>query len=45
MDHHTAAELFSSFVDGEISDAAKDDLSRHLAIWRNFGGRSAGSEV
>ncbi len=32
MDHKSAAELFSSFVDGEIADAAKDDLSRHLAV-------------
>ncbi len=32
MDHQTAAELFSGFVDGELAGAAKNDLEQHLAV-------------
>jgi anti-sigma factor RsiW len=32
MDHQSAAELFSTFVDGELSESATNELSRHLAV-------------
>jgi Putative zinc-finger len=31
MDHQSASELFSSFIDGELAGAAKEDLEHHLA--------------
>ncbi|MBC8133841.1 MAG: zf-HC2 domain-containing protein [Deltaproteobacteria bacterium] len=32
MDHHSAAEMFSSYVDGELAGPAKGALEQHLAV-------------
>ena len=32
MDHQSAAELFSSFVDGDLGATEKSDLEHHLEI-------------
>ncbi len=32
MDHQTAAELFSDYVDEELGDPKKSELERHLAV-------------
>lgn len=32
MDHQSAAELFSGFVEGDLAGAAKSDLEQHLAV-------------
>jgi hypothetical protein len=32
MDHQSASELFSGFIEGELAGAAKDDLEQHLSL-------------
>jgi anti-sigma factor RsiW len=32
MDHHKAAELFSSYLDGELVGGVRGDLEQHLAV-------------
>jgi anti-sigma factor RsiW len=32
MDHQSASELFSAFVDGELAGTAKSELENHLSI-------------
>lgn len=32
MDHHSAAEMFSSYLDGELAGPAKVNLEQHLAV-------------
>jgi anti-sigma factor RsiW len=32
MDHQSAAELFSGFVDGELAGSAKSELEQHLSV-------------
>jgi anti-sigma factor RsiW len=32
MDHHSAAESFSDYVDGELTGPAKSELEGHLAV-------------
>lgn len=32
MDHHSAAEMFSSYVEGDLAESARADLEQHLAV-------------
>jgi len=32
MDHQTAAEMFSGYIDGELGGSARSDLEQHLAV-------------
>lgn len=32
MDHHSAAEMFSSYVDGDLPESARTELEQHLAV-------------